>query len=400
MAVAFQSAGTQAYTSSGTSVSPGAPAGVVVGDLLFAAANASGNAGRINDPAGWTLVGSEQGFFFNSAQAKSWYRIADGTANDTPTITRNGTGSLQAGIIRIDGHAATPFDVVVQGEDSSRPITVADATVTEDASLAVAVITSYLADDGDCTGPAGYTQRSINGSGEDVLSILTSDVDSGSNGGGDFTFSSGLRYGYFLVVFSPAAVASDPTLDISPASLNAAGQTVGILARRYLTVDAASIAATGQNVGLSAARNLLVEPAIVSVTGQDVTLTAGSNPSLTVDAASIAATGQDASLTAGRNLTVDAASLSLTGQAVEFTQGETLAVDPASATVAGQNVTLSVTRLLTVAAGQIAITGQSILFDDEVAEALVITGASKYDLPSPSNSYEIPAPSNFIEIEV
>lgn len=184
--------------------------------------------GDITDPSDWNLIGSQQDFWFDTAHLKVWWREADGTGTDTPTITIT-DGKAQAGIIRINGQAASPYDTQTQGEDATNPITVSDVTIAEDGSLAVAVIASYLADDGDCSA-TGYTQRSINGADpERVLSFLTGDFDSGTGGGADFSFSSGLRYAYNLSIFKPAVGGANPAARLVNSNLliNSGSRLVG-----------------------------------------------------------------------------------------------------------------------------------------------------------------------------
>ncbi len=82
MSYAFRSVGTAAHGTG--ALSPGAPAGVSVGDLLLLSLVCRDNGQTLsapNPPTGWTLV--------SPATPVSWdylfARIADGTADDTPT---------------------------------------------------------------------------------------------------------------------------------------------------------------------------------------------------------------------------------------------------------------------------------------------------------------------------
>ena len=78
----FRAAGTSAAGTSGA-VSPGIPAGVVAGDLLFLCAEGS-NTDFGTDPTGYTPLYEGSGV---SSKLKVWTRIASGTGADAATIT-------------------------------------------------------------------------------------------------------------------------------------------------------------------------------------------------------------------------------------------------------------------------------------------------------------------------
>lgn len=374
MAIAYQSAGTQDYTTSSASASPGAPAGVVSGDLLVLGVmtDMSGfsTTDRLPSVTGWTKVGTHENANNVNFQQHVFWRKADGTADDTPTVTATESlGSIQAGIIRIDGqHATAPLDDIVQGHDDSRPIAVGDLTVAEDGSLAVAVVSSYLTDDGDCTGPVGYTQRSVNGSGEDTLSILTADIDSGTGGGGDFTFASGLRYCYHLISFSPAAVSGVTGTAASsapPATQSASGTT--------------SVTGTAAQDAPSPTQALAGSPAITGTVAQTApaptqSATGGGITGVTGSAASVAPSPTQAL----------AGSPDITGTAAQSAPSPT---QSAVGTVEIKGTIAQASPMPTQAAAE------------QVVEVNIIT-SNFAEIEAPSNFEAVSAPSNFIEIEV
>jgi hypothetical protein len=91
-AYTFRAAGTVASNANGAALSPGAPAGVQVGDLLlmFAVHRAPGD--TVADITGWERIVQE-----NTLQCLEVHaRIADGTADDTPSVDWSGTGGSVA----------------------------------------------------------------------------------------------------------------------------------------------------------------------------------------------------------------------------------------------------------------------------------------------------------------
>jgi hypothetical protein len=97
MGWAYVGAGTMDATSAvDPSINPGAPGGS--GGVLFLSIWAS--AVTPSDPSGWTLAVAQ-------TRTRLLWRIADGTATDTPTVTATGTTGLAAQIARFSGGPTT-----------------------------------------------------------------------------------------------------------------------------------------------------------------------------------------------------------------------------------------------------------------------------------------------------
>jgi hypothetical protein len=98
MSYVFRSVG--AVAEGNGSLNPGAPAGVVVGDLLLLSLVGRDNGQTAPAPSGWTLVSPASPVGWNYLYA----RIADGTAADTPTgLLYTGTIRSQAQIAAFSG---------------------------------------------------------------------------------------------------------------------------------------------------------------------------------------------------------------------------------------------------------------------------------------------------------
>lgn len=145
MAVAFQTIGA-ATTGSDSSAETAAPSGVVSGDLLVLFYAYRGTATITpTTPTGWTARESNNETTSTYSGIWSFTRIADGTGDDTPTITLSGSPSSGwfTVILRIDGHdGTTPYDTGANatGAASDDTIEIPIATVARDGSLAIAAM--------------------------------------------------------------------------------------------------------------------------------------------------------------------------------------------------------------------------------------------------------------------
>lgn len=117
MALAFGTVGT--IGTGTTSVTPGAPASVAVGDpLALLICNKYPN-NAPTTPTGWTLPTNGQGSGGQGTDTvdgghvyATWYfRVADGTAADTPAVTVTSGNSCTATLIRMTAAAGKSFSV-------------------------------------------------------------------------------------------------------------------------------------------------------------------------------------------------------------------------------------------------------------------------------------------------
>lgn len=201
--VVFESISTIA-SGSDDSIETTAPAGVVSGDLLVLFATSG--AGNYVTPTGWTQLNSWSTWFGTRHHILYW-RIADGGANDTPTISVD-TGNWRAVMYRISGHdPTTPIDTYWNngGENSTDPYTLNDVTISNDNSLLL------LGSDGlgpNEPGPDltsyGYFKRIELGS-TDPAAFYSGVFDASTDGGATVDFGNSVRAGNFVVAIAPAA---------------------------------------------------------------------------------------------------------------------------------------------------------------------------------------------------
>jgi len=142
-AYAFRSIGTTASSTTGGALSPGAPTGKEIGDLLILFTG-SLVSGTINDiTSTWTSL-----FEDIDATTPSFYlyaRIADGTASDTPTgIDWTGTDDCFAVIVCYEGDVYTDLGTIVHntaasaGGGQASNIALSSLTITTDNTLVIA----------------------------------------------------------------------------------------------------------------------------------------------------------------------------------------------------------------------------------------------------------------------
>ncbi len=117
MSFAYRNLGSVA-TGNGA-LNPGAPAGVVVGDLLLLSIVGRDLGQTCPAPTGWTLISPAANVTWNYLYA----RIADGTAADTPTgLLYTGTTRSQAQISAFSGSVISLGSIVANSVDQYLPV--------------------------------------------------------------------------------------------------------------------------------------------------------------------------------------------------------------------------------------------------------------------------------------
>ena len=172
MPVAFRAAGAWSFTANNVaasgSLTPGAPAGKAVGDLLFLIVESRGIATTVTTPSGWTAV-SGSPFTSGTASGGRIYvftRVADGTATDTPSVSYSGatsgtTGdSTGAGILAYTGVSATVDAAGVTTDLSAQTTTsaITGVTTATGGSLVLS-ITMKIIDFSGSSSVSGGTER-------------------------------------------------------------------------------------------------------------------------------------------------------------------------------------------------------------------------------------------------
>ena len=145
MAWAYVSKGTIAGTDStlDPSISPGAPSGS--GGVLFLSIWALSI--TPNDPANWTLV-------YAQSRVRLLVRIADGTADDTPSVTATGTTALVAQLARFSGGPTSVSSIVDAYAGNGAPTSAdipTEAITTPAGSGRLIIYTGALSASGDHT---------------------------------------------------------------------------------------------------------------------------------------------------------------------------------------------------------------------------------------------------------
>jgi len=102
LTIDFQSIGTYASNSDSSSLAPGAPAGVVTGNLLILASGNRSNT-TVPTPTNWLLLS------LAGVKVRTYGRIATGGGDDTPTVDWAGTNDSYAVILRYNGDV--PADI-------------------------------------------------------------------------------------------------------------------------------------------------------------------------------------------------------------------------------------------------------------------------------------------------
>lgn len=98
-AFTFRAVGTVATNTDSSALSPGAPAGKAVGDLLILVTGNRASSQTITTPTGWFLAGGPS----SNGSIRVYVRIADGSADDTPSPDWSGTAASYAYIVAYSG---------------------------------------------------------------------------------------------------------------------------------------------------------------------------------------------------------------------------------------------------------------------------------------------------------
>ena len=97
LTIDFQTIGSYASNTDSSALSPGAPSGVVSGNLLIAATGNRSIGQTIPTPTGWTLIS------LTGKKLRVYGRIATGGGDDTPTFDWSGSNDSFAVLLRYDG---------------------------------------------------------------------------------------------------------------------------------------------------------------------------------------------------------------------------------------------------------------------------------------------------------
>ncbi len=202
-AVAYESISAESTTTS-TSLSTNAPSGAQVGDtlILCVAAEAPRQA---QTPTGWTLI-SYRANSNNLISITTFWRVADGTGDDTPTVTFGTAPTVlaKATIVRLSGADPTsPLDAYVDAADPGfgPTVTIGTTTVTTNGSLQVGVAGNIGQ---SSTWSAGWTER-FDEADTTGLTVATAPIDAGTSLGGTVTQPSGGRWVQTTIIIKPAA---------------------------------------------------------------------------------------------------------------------------------------------------------------------------------------------------
>jgi hypothetical protein len=156
MAVTYQSISAVAHGSGGTATT-NAPSGVSVGDLLLLFLGTQTSAASTTPGSGtWAIAKAKTGV--SQAQVEVFWKIADGTADDTPSITLNGSNDWQTYIVRCTGHHATvPIGDSDSNNGTGTTVAVTPITVSDAGSLVFLCTQTVLTSDTISSFPSGYT---------------------------------------------------------------------------------------------------------------------------------------------------------------------------------------------------------------------------------------------------
>ena len=120
-AYTHRATGTVASNSNSALLSPGAPAGVQVGDLLIMPTAAyTVSATILTEPTGWTQIVAPLIADNPGPTIAIYARVADGTANDTPTVRWNAGNDTLAAISAFSGDVYTDLATIIAHSASSQ----------------------------------------------------------------------------------------------------------------------------------------------------------------------------------------------------------------------------------------------------------------------------------------
>lgn len=191
----------------GTSITTNAPSGVAVGDLLDLRVAIVTGTPSIDTPSGWTLIASvSDGVGVRTA---AYWRIADGTATDTPTVSiTGGSVTYRAYILRITGAGTSQPETSSTGNGTSASPPIPSVTTgSTDELLVTSMATS--ANSFSVAAPSTWTNVATFGGVPPAFAINRKDASSAGAYGGETYSSSGGTYAGITVAYSPGAPSTD-----------------------------------------------------------------------------------------------------------------------------------------------------------------------------------------------
>jgi hypothetical protein len=160
MAITVASVSAVATGDTAASLACNAPSGVTSGDLLVLCIGNSTTTRTITTPTGWTQIANVQDGF-GSQRGAMYRRIADGSSDDTPTVSFGGTCDSAAFILRITGqHATTYLDTSASASQTSGATAAIPSITTAEADELLIAMVSV--DDATISSdPSGWTQVAL-----------------------------------------------------------------------------------------------------------------------------------------------------------------------------------------------------------------------------------------------
>lgn len=190
----------------GNSIATSAPSGVSVGDLLLLCVGTEISTTITPPSPAWTQI--DQMIEGGTAVAGGvWRRIADGTADDTPTVSLADTRDYDAFIMRITGHdAASPIGVHSSFSDNTSDAAFdhPDVTVGDNDSLGLIFVVGANGTGSLSAYPAGWTSTIFHDAGAFYTYTALKTLAAGATGTGTITFTLSQRKVGFIVAIKPA----------------------------------------------------------------------------------------------------------------------------------------------------------------------------------------------------
>jgi hypothetical protein len=212
--VYYRSAGAQADSTNGGTISVAPPAGHQAGDLLVLSMSAYGSGGSVSTPSGWTPLASGASGSWGPASNYSEYvywKLA--TSSSEPSVSTGASGYSQGQIFVVTGSIdqTTPIDVSVGwGTPSGNGTLVPSPAITTVTDQALIV---YLGQDSSNvawnTPPSGATER-FESPGMNLTHTVWADFNKtpvGSKGTDNYARASGGDARIFAFAVRPAAAA-------------------------------------------------------------------------------------------------------------------------------------------------------------------------------------------------
>lgn len=386
MAADFRSAGTHSFTANNVAnpftCSPGAPAGVAVGDVLVLICDSRSITATVATPSGWTLV---TGFPKRSATASggtfyAFTRTADGTASDTPSpvwsgLTTGTSGDSSGAMILAFTGITETLDGTVQASDlaSQTGTSVIPAfTTATDGSIVVGLAMKLAESSGQTSVVTGFTEatddQTTSGTGHTIESSYKVVATHGSSGTATVNWSNltsarALTASFGLQPITAVdgnASGSIPTLTLTGVSGGAVGGAAAIGSVPTLTLSAATAAAVGSASASGAFPTLTLSP--VSGGAAEINpdgSASGSFPTLTLSAVSGSAVGSAAASGALPTLSLAAPTATATGGAATTGALGTLTLSSVSGSAIGGAAATGATGTLSLSAVSGGATGSA-----------------------------------------